>query len=255
MAQILVVDDELGFREALHHTFTKRGHQVTTAINTDHATNVMAGQNFDLVILDVLMPGELGTVLLKRVRASGNQIPVVIYSVKVDAALEKEMRLAGANEVLHKNVSLETLADRTEKILTSSGKITPPTSASGKKYLLVVDDEKPIRQMLSAFFGKKGYEVVEASSGEEAIEKVKARKPDIVLLDMNMGGINGIETLKGIFKVYPNLGVVMATADEDDQKVHEAMDLGAYGYVLKPFDFLYLELVVTSKLAIAHNEG
>jgi DNA-binding NarL/FixJ family response regulator len=68
---------------------------------------------------------------------------------------------------------------------------------------------------------------------------------------MNMGGMNGIDTLREILKIYPTLGVVMATGEEDDEKVHKAMEIGAYGYVLKPFDFLYLELVVASKLSIA----
>ena len=253
MAKILVVDDELGFREALHHTFTRRGHGVVTAMNTDHAADLMTSQTFDLIILDVLMPGELGTALLKRIRASGNHVPIVIYSVKVDAPLEKEMRQAGANEVLHKSVSLEVLAERTEKVLANAGKSATTGSSGSKKRLLVVDDEKSIRQMLVLFFGKKGYEVSEATGGEEAVVEIKAQKPDIVLLDMNMGGMNGLDTLREILKVHPTLGVVMVTGEEDDEKVHKAMEIGAYGYVLKPFDFLYLELVVASKLAIAEN--
>ena len=252
MAKILVVDDELGFREAVHHTFTARRHEVTMAINADHASNLMVSKLFDLIILDVLMPGESGTDFLKKIRASGNHIPIVIYSVKVDASLEMEMRQAGANEVLHKRVSLEVLADRTEKILAGIGK--QPSVSTVKKRLLVVDDEKSIRQMLILFFGKKGYEVDEATSGEEAIVKVQGQKPDIVLLDMNMGGMNGIDALRQILKIYPTLGVVMATAEEDDEKVHQAMEIGAYGYVLKPFDFLYLELVVISKLMLAESD-
>lgn len=252
MAQILVVDDELGFREAAHHIFTERRHEVLLAANVDHALNLMASKVFDLIILDIIMPGEPGTVLLKNIRAAGNRVPIVVYSVKVDAELEKEMRLAGANEVLNKNIPLNALADCTERILVSAGK--PPSVPGGpKKRFLVVDDEKNIRQMLISFFGKKGYELMEASSGEEAVEKIKENKPDIVLLDMNMGGMNGIDTLKQMLKIYPTLGVIMATAEENDELVRQAMEAGAYGYVLKPFDFLYLELVVTSKLIIAGN--
>ena len=70
---------------------------------------------------------------------------------------------------------------------------------------------------------------------------------------MNMGGMNGIETLKKILALHPTLGVVMATGNENDEKVRSAMELGAYGYVLKPFDFLYLELVVAAKFSIAEN--
>ncbi len=250
MAKILVVDDELGFREAMHHAFTKKGHDVLTAINADHAMNLIASNTFDLIVLDIVMPGEPGDVFLQRLRAAQNRVPVVVYSVRIDAEIEKQMRQAGANEVLNKSASLDVLTDRSEKVLQSAGRM-PAAPGSAKKRLLVVDDEKFIRQMLVVFFGKKGYEVTEAAGGEEAIREVAARKPDIVLLDMNMGGMNGIETLKALLKAQPDLGVVMATGEEDDEKVRQAMEIGAYGYVLKPFDFLYLELVVSSKLAIA----
>ncbi len=253
MAKILVVDDELAFREALHHAFSKKGHQVATAISTDHAMNLMASQTFDLIVLDIVMPGESGTVLLKTIRAAQNRVPVVIYSVHVNATLEKEMQQAGANEVLHKSISLEVLVDRTERVLLSAGK-SLGSMPGAKKRLLVVDDEKLIRQMLVLFFGKKGYQVLEAASGEEAIESVKTGKPDIVLLDMSMGGMNGLETLKKLLEIHPNLGVIMATAMQDDDMVRQAMERGAYGYVLKPFDFLYLELVVSSKLIIAQTD-
>ncbi len=252
MAKILVVDDELGLREAAYYAFTKRGHQVTTAIDGGHAMELISGQSFDIIILDIVMPGESGAALLKKLREAGNRVPVVIYSVQVDAKLEMEMLQLGANEVIHKSVSLTVLMDRTEKVLRAFGKKElPPVTAARK--LLVIDDEKSVRQLLVMFFQRKGYHVTEASSGEEGIERARATEPDIVLLDMNMGGMNGLETLKGLLGEFPKLGVVMATGDENDEKVREAMDIGAYGYVLKPFDFLYLELVVTSRLNIAQT--
>jgi DNA-binding response OmpR family regulator len=249
MAKILVVDDELGLREALFFAFSRRGHQVITAINTEHAMELMSTQAFDLIILDIVMPGEYGHVLLKNIRASGNKVPIVIFSVKVDAALEKEMHQAGANEVMHKSTSLDVLMDRTEKVLRASGK--PTTSGGVHKKLLIVDDEKNVREVLLTFFQHKGYEVLEASSGEEALARIHASEPDVVLLDMQMAGMSGLETLKKIRAEHPKLGVVMATGSENDAKVREAMEAGAYGYVLKPFDFLYLELVVAPRLLIA----
>ena len=252
MAKILAVDDELSFREVLHQVFEKKGHEVDAAVNAEHALQLMSKKVYDIIILDVLMPGVSGIELLKKIRVSHNPVPIVIYSVKVDAALEKEARQAGANEVLHKSVALEVLVDRTEKILANFGKTTKPSQKGDPKNLLIVDDEKAIRQMLSLFFTKKGYRVSEASRGEEALEKVQESKPDIVLLDMHMGsGWDGLQTLKKLLEVHPTLGVVMATGEGNDEMVLNAMSMGAYGYVLKPFDFLYLELVVASKLSIA----
>jgi len=252
MSKILVVDDELALREAVYYSFTRRGHQVTTAIDSGHAMELISSQVFDIIILDIVMPGESGAVLLKRLRDAGNRVPVVIYSVRVDSQLETEMRQAGANEVMHKSVSLDVLADRTEKVLRAHGKSLGPQSTATRK-LLVIDDERAVRQLLVVFFQKKGYHVIEAASGEEGIEKVRATEPDIVLLDMNMGGMNGLETLRKLLGEFPKLSVVMATGDENDEKVREAMEMGAYGYILKPFDFLYLELVVASRLDIAQT--
>ncbi|GEM_PF-6752591 len=71
------------------------------------------------------------------------------------------------------------------------------------------------------------------------------------LLDVVMPGLGGLATLKKLLEIDPKLGVVMATGQQDDQTVKQAIELGASGYVLKPFDLLYLELVVLSRLMIA----
>ena len=65
--------------------------------------------------------------------------------------------------------------------------------------------------------------------------------------------MDGLATLERLLEINPKLGIVMVTAVQDDEKIKKALELGAYGYVVKPFDFLYLELVVMSKLAIAES--
>ena len=194
MAKILVVDDELAFRESMHHAFSKKGHEVMTAMNADHAMNLIASHTFDLIVLDVVMPGEPGDVFLRNIRAAQNPVPVVIYSVRIDADLEKEMRKAGANEVLNKAVSLEVLTDRSEKVLQSAGRPLVGTGAA-KKRLLVVDDEKFIRQMLIVFFGKKGYAVsrvdapgVQARRHREALMVKFVIGPSLVLKNQCRAG-------------------------------------------------------------------
>ena len=104
------------------------------------------------------------------------------------------------------------------------------------------------------FFNRKGYKTQEARSGEEAVRLARAEKISVVLLDIKMPGMDGLDTLKNLLEINPKLGVVMVTGVQDDEKVKKAIELGAYGYVLKPFDFLYLELVVMSKLIIAEGD-
>ena len=96
--------------------------------------------------------------------------------------------------------------------------------------------------------------MLEAEGGRKALELAELHEIGAVLLDMQMPDMDGLTTLKKLLKVKPELGIVMVTAVQDDEKVKEAIELGAYGYVLKPFDFLYLELVVMSKLLIAETD-
>ena len=81
----------------------------------------------------------------------------------------------------------------------------------------------------------------------------QSEDPAVVLLDINMPEMDGLTTLKKLRDINAKLGVVMVTGVQDDEKVKKAIELGAYGYVLKPFDFLYLNLVVMSKLIIAES--
>ena len=117
-----------------------------------------------------------------------------------------------------------------------------------KEKILVVDDEQAVCDVLKKFLTKEGYKVSTVLSGEEAIKKVKKEKPHIVLLDIRMPDMDGIEALKRIRKIDKKVGIIMITAVKEDAVGRKCMELGAYGYITKPFDFDYLEKVLTIKL-------
>ncbi|MGA2570694.1 MAG: response regulator transcription factor [Terracidiphilus sp.] len=101
--------------------------------------------------------------------------------------------------------------------------------------ILLVDDEPAIRRALRPPLIELGFQVAEASRGEEALQALRAAPYDAVLLDINMPGIGGIETLRRIRTFAPRLPVLMLTVrDEEEDKV-EALDMGADDYVTKPF--------------------
>jgi len=116
------------------------------------------------------------------------------------------------------------------------------------KRILVVDDEKAVRDMLVKCLTKKGYKVITAQNGEEAIEKVAEERPHIVLLDIIMPGIGGKEALKEIREIDKEVGIVMITAVHDDKEGNECLKLGAYDYITKPLSLDYLETVLLVKL-------
>jgi DNA-binding NarL/FixJ family response regulator/class 3 adenylate cyclase len=101
--------------------------------------------------------------------------------------------------------------------------------------ILIADDHALFREGLRALFAAlPDIEVVgEAAEGKGAIAQVEASKPDVVLMDINMPGVNGIEATRTILSTHPNLGIIMVTMLEDDASVFSAMRAGARGYVLK----------------------
>ena len=102
-------------------------------------------------------------------------------------------------------------------------------------HLLIADDHALFREGLRALLNAlTDIEIVgEAADGKSAIQQVDALKPDVVLMDINMPGINGIDATKRILSQHPDLGIIMVTMLEDDASVFAAMRAGARGYVLK----------------------
>jgi DNA-binding response OmpR family regulator len=117
------------------------------------------------------------------------------------------------------------------------------------KNLLVVDDESEICEFLKLFFEERGFNVGIAVSGAEAIESVQKMPPHVVLLDVNMPGMDGINTLKRIKEGFPQVKVIMITALETQDKIEQAMRAGADNYITKPLSLDYLEKDVQEKVA------
>jgi len=105
-----------------------------------------------------------------------------------------------------------------------------------KKKILVVDDEQAFLRVLQNRLESMEYEVVTASNGKEALEKIKTDKPDAVLLDIMMPVLDGIQTLKVIRKTDKNLPVFMLTASSDAERFKSAKDLNASGFIIKTAD-------------------
>lgn len=116
------------------------------------------------------------------------------------------------------------------------------------KKVLIVDDQYGIRVLLYEVFGKEGYQTFQASNGKKALEIVKKETPDLVLLDMKIPGMDGLEILKNIKKINAGIKVIMMTAYGELDMIKEATSLGAVTHFTKPFDIDELRLVVHSQL-------
>jgi two-component system nitrogen regulation response regulator GlnG len=119
--------------------------------------------------------------------------------------------------------------------------------------LLLIDDEADVQYSFRRIFDSPGIELTTASSGEEGLKLIPRIKPDLVMMDIRMGGLDGLETLRRIRQMDSRVLVILMTAYGTTQTAIEAMKLGAYDYLLKPFDVLKLKEIVAKALKAAHE--
>jgi len=116
------------------------------------------------------------------------------------------------------------------------------------KKILVVDDEADMRWILTNVLKKKGYRTITADDGKKAVQKVIENNPDIILLDIRMPEMDGIQVLEKVREINPSVLVIIITAYGDVKNAVQAMKLGAYDYVIKPFDNSDLLLIIERAL-------
>jgi CheY-like chemotaxis protein len=112
--------------------------------------------------------------------------------------------------------------------------------------ILVVDDEPSIRTLLSGYLSSRGYRVRLAAEGLDALALVDQESPDLIVLDIHMPGLNGIEVLKRLRAKNYTGGVILLTGSPDERVLQEGLDLGAIEILGKPWDRNRLELAVQS---------
>jgi len=246
---ILCADDDPEVLEQLKEHFTLQGFIVLTATNGVEACLQVKRWAPAAVILDVLIPrlGGIGT--LRRIRGFAPSVPVVLIGDTAETlhlVSDAGMSAAGA---FGKPLDLA----RVSEALARAG-VTPPSpveappggdaGAATRARILLVDDEPQFREMLAEYLEAKDFEVLQAGSGEEALIAVPATHPHLVMLDLMMTGIGGLETLERIKAIEPGTCVIMVTAVEDVNVARKALAGGAADYVTKPFTFQYLDSVL-----------
>ncbi|MBI2946916.1 MAG: sigma-54-dependent Fis family transcriptional regulator [Verrucomicrobia bacterium] len=117
--------------------------------------------------------------------------------------------------------------------------------------LLLIDDETDVQYSFRRIFDSPEVQLTTASSGEEGLKLIPKLKPDLVIMDVRMGGISGLETLRRLRQLDAKLPVIIMTAYGTTQTAIEAMKLGAYDYLLKPFDVPKLKQIIAAALNAA----
>ena len=119
----------------------------------------------------------------------------------------------------------------------------------GEKKILIVDDDEDIVCIITKMLDGRGWTIIPAFSGEEALKVIAAQKPDVALLDVMMPEMNGLEVLKEARKMDPTVRIIMITAFGDVETYLDSMELGAFEYINKPFESQELVQMIEKVIA------
>ena len=255
MATILVVDDERMICDLMCSVFSAHGHEVLTATNGREGLELFRRRKPRFTLLDLQMPGMDGIEVLQEIRKIEPEADVIMLTGGATDALEIKARGLGVTDFLRKELPLEVLVRAMNKALERSARMTkaPRTGNVMKKAspeesipdsILVVDDERDIRNLVSEFLSERGYRVRTAPDGAGALAMVREELPQFIIADMYMPGMTGLELVRTLRAHGYEGGVLGLTGSREEALLQGLLDLGAVDVMGKPVDLERLELAV-----------
>lgn len=244
--KILVVDDSSFFLNQVENELKSVSTRVSKAEDGQKGLDMALLQPFDLIISDVEMPQMDGFTLCSKIKGNPNtiSIPVILLSSNdTDQYIDKGFRV-GADSYISKT-------DLKDKLLETVQGVLEKSKFHKEHLILVVDDSITIRSVVKKAFNKAGFEVETAEDGKIALKKIKENPPDLILSDIDMPEMNGIELCKKI-KIDPDLSAipfVIMSANDDRSIMRRMLNRGVSAYMVKPFNLEQLVITVEKLLS------
>jgi two-component system, chemotaxis family, CheB/CheR fusion protein len=265
MAKILVIDDDGIVRDALSVFLTRDGHEVVTAADGPGGMLVFRNASPDLVVLDRDLPGMSGSGVFSGIRSISPTVPILILS-GYDAPEDVDAYLrGGASAFLSKGGGLSPVLAEIDRLLGVRRKAKVPPEGAAKRaadhevrrapgraagLLLIADDDAVTRALLRRFLSPLFREILEAGDGAGALELARARRPDLVLLDIDMPRGNGVSVLHELVPELSETGFMMITGNDDEEVARECLRSGAFDYVSKPINLEALGTAIKARLLL-----
>ncbi|MDA0733206.1 MAG: response regulator [Chloroflexi bacterium] len=222
-ARILVVDDDPGMRITLEGIIEDEGFDVVGVADGYRAIEAAQGSFFDLIFMDIKMPGINGVEAYREIKKVSPHSVVVMMTGFAVEDLVKAALQEGVYGVLYKPFAMEQIIDIIQGVLKTTG-------------VLVVDDLANHRETLRVILDDTGYEVSEAEDGKHAIAIAEKQHYDIILMDLVMPGLNGLETFEEIRRIDVDVKVIFVSGYDLEESVRNALHEGAYSVLTKPVD-------------------
>jgi len=242
--KVLIVDDNESIRGLLSVLFRSEHFEVVGELSSgDNLITTVKRLSPDIVCLDQEMPGKDGLTLLKEIKELDTKVVVLMITGTKDPEFQRQAVEAGVAGFLRKPFSqtqvLKELKqlDHDRKLLASAPAVRADDTAAINMSMVIADDSPIMRELLSMILKGLGIEIVgEAKDGQEAIDMANQHKPQAMCLDLEMPNISGMEALQKIKEDHPTMKIIIISGNVDRDKVKRAIELGACGFVIKPFE-------------------
>lgn len=232
MQKILIIEDEEALLSMLSSKLTREGYKVVTARDGEEGFLKVKEERPDLVLLDIVMPKMSGMEVLERMYADKglSKIPVIIVSNSGQPVEIGKAKTLGAKDYLVKaEFDPAEVIEKVQKVLNN------PMPEEDGPSILVVEDDQFLRDLIVKKLKEEGFSVKEAVDGEEGLRFVRENRPDCVLLDLILPGIDGFEVLKQV-KADTSLSsipvVILSNLGQKDD-IDRGLELGAKDYLIK----------------------
>lgn len=222
-ARVLVIDDDRDHAESIADILSMRGHSVEAAFSGEQGVEIFRRQDFDIVFMDVKLPGMNGVETFfefKKIRPDARVMMMTGFSLEqlITQALEH-----GALGVLRKPFAIQDLLHVLEQI-------------KPRGMVVVADDDPDFAASLEPILTQNGYRVVIASTGEEALAKATAEGVDCLVLDLSMPLLTGIDVYRKLRALGKSIPTIFVTGLPGERRNAEAELHTDSGVLMKPFD-------------------
>jgi two-component system NtrC family sensor kinase len=235
---VLVIDDSLSSRAALGDALARAGYDVATAASGSEGLRIAAARRPAALIVDGVMPDMDGASVIRRVRLDPalRTTPCILLTGSEDAVAEVSALDAGADAFVRKESDIELILARLRAVMRATG-AEPGEAISllSPKRILAVDDSPTYLHALADQLRDEGYDVAQATSGEEALDLLAVQRVDCILLDRLMPGLSGAETCQRI-KAAPivrDIPLIMLTSLEGRDAMIDGFSMGADDFISK----------------------
>jgi two-component system response regulator HydG len=234
--RLLLVDDERDFREAVIPGLERRGFTVSQAENGEDALELIRKEGFDVVVLDVKMPGLDGVSVFHEIQRRAPDLPVVILTGHGNVQQAFETSREGIYDYLSKPFDVDALADVAHRAARHGVESRKVEAAAGSHpiELLFVDDDRDLVVALVPALERQGMRVTVAYDSTQAMAIASRRRFDVALVDVVMAGMHGLTLMNLLRESDPLLQVVVLTGHPSVADARRALREGAFDYLVKP---------------------